>query len=99
LEEVFKITLWLPDQQALTKVLGTANVILNSRAPKRETDGTFKVELFTTPAESKRITELGYRSEVDQSYGEVLKSRQKEVSKSDRFKGGKITPTGLGTRR
>jgi hypothetical protein len=97
--KLHKITLWLPSQQALNEVLASADVELSCATPRRENDGTYRVEIYTSPTESKKITELGYRNEVDKAYGEVLAKRQEEVSKTDRYKGGKIKPNGLGERR
>jgi hypothetical protein len=98
-EEIVKITLWLPDQKALNKILASANIHLNCAAPRRENDGTYRIELYASPAESKKLIAMGYRSDVDNSYGKILEARLKEVSKTDRFKGGKTKPTGLGERR
>jgi hypothetical protein len=98
-EEVFKITLWLPDQSALKEVLATGKVALDDGAPRRESDGTYRIELYASPAEGQKIIALGYRNEVDKTYGEVLAMRRKEVSKIDRFKGGKVKPTGIGKKR
>lgn len=99
MENIVKITLWLPDQQALNKVLAKAKVRLDCRAPRRESDGTYRVTLYASPTEAKKITALHYRHEADAKYGKVLAERRKEVSKTDRFKGGKIKPTGIGERR
>ena len=98
-EQVVKITLWLPDQQALNEVMASAHLHLNCASPRRENDGTYRIELYTSPAESKKLIALGYRNEVDNSYGNILEARLKEVSKIDRFKGGKTKPSGLGERR
>lgn len=98
-EKIYKVTLWLPNQQAMNEVLASAKIQLNCAAPQRESDGSYRIELYASPAESKKITNLGYRNEVDKTYGEVLASRQAEVSKIDRFKGGKVKPIGLGKRR
>ena len=99
MEDITKITLWLPDQRALTEVLAQADVTLDCGAPRRESDGTFKITLYASPAEAQKITALNYRYEADADYGKVLAKRQKEVSKTDRFKGGKVKPTGLGEKR
>lgn len=99
LEEIVKITLWLPDQHALNEILATARVRLNCGAPRRESDGTYRIELYVSPTEAKKITALHYRHEVDMTYGEVLAKRREDVSKTDRFKGGKIKPTGIGEKR
>jgi hypothetical protein len=98
-EKTYKVTLWIPDQKSLTEVLASAKTQVSCTTAQRENDGTYRVELYASPAESKKISELGYRHEIDTSYTEVLMARQKEVSKIDRFKGGKVKPTGLGERR
>jgi len=99
MEDITKITLWLPDQQALNEVLATAQVGLDCGAPRRESDGTYKITLYASPAEAQKITALPYRHEADADYGKVLAERQNEVSKTDRFKGGKVKPTGIGEKR
>jgi hypothetical protein len=99
MEDITKITLWVPDQQALKEVLAAAQVGLHCGAPSLESDGTFRITLYASPAEAKKITALPYRHEVDENYGKVLAERQKEVSTTDRFKGGKVKPTGIGKKR
>lgn len=98
-EGVVRITLWVPDQRALYEVLAKAKALLGGGAPRHESDGTFKVTLYASPAEAKKIAALPYRQEADPDYGRVLAERQKEVSRTDRFKGGKIKPTGIGEKR
>jgi hypothetical protein len=97
--DVVKLTLWLPDQQALSKVLAKAQVSLDCALPRRESDGTIRVTVYASPAEAKKIMALKYRHEADVNYGKVLAERQKEVSKTDRFKGGNVKPTGIGEKR
>jgi hypothetical protein len=99
MDDVVKITLWVPDQKALNQILATAKVELDCGSPKRDADGNFVITLYAAPAEAKKITALRYRHEVDEKYGEVLKQRQQEVSKTDRFKGGKVKPEGLGVKK
>ncbi|MGB8657927.1 MAG: hypothetical protein WCE90_09110 [Candidatus Zixiibacteriota bacterium] len=99
MKDIVKITIWLPDQQALNEVLATAKVELDCGAPRRESDGTYRVTLYASPTEAKKITALHYRHEADANYGRVLAERRNEVSKTDRFEGGKVKPTGLGERR
>ena len=99
MEDIVKITLWLPDQKSLNDVLSSATVHLDCGAPKQDADGTFKITLYASPAEAKKITKLNFRHEVDEKYGEVLADRQSQVSKTDRFQGGKIKPEGLGNKR
>ncbi|MDO9323479.1 MAG: hypothetical protein Q7T80_00810 [Methanoregula sp.] len=95
-EEIVKITLWLPDQQALNQVLAMGKAGMGGRAPRREGDGTYQVDLYALPGEAKKILTLPYRHSVDETYGKVLAERRKEVSRIDRFKGGKVKPTGIG---
>ena len=99
MEDVVKISLWLPDLEALNRVLAAAQVSLDCGAPRRESDGTYRVTLYASPAEAEKIAALPYRHELNEKYGEYLADRQKEVSKTDRFKGGKVKPTGLGEKR
>jgi len=96
--EVVKLTLWLPDQQALSNVLDKAHASLNLANPSRESDGTLRVTLYASPVEAKKIMALNYRHEADVNFGKVLAERQKEVSKIDLFEGGKVKPTGIGER-
>jgi len=99
MDDIVKLTLWLPDQQALNKVLAKAHVTLDLAAPRRQDDGTLRVTVFASPVEAKKIIALKYRHEADVNYGKVLVERQKEVSKTDRFKGGNVKPTGIGEKR
>lgn len=99
MEDIVRITLWLPDQQALNKVLSKATVSLDCGAPRRESDGSYRVILYAPPGEAKKIKALGYRQEADANFGKVLAERQREVSKTDRFKGGKVKPNGIGQKR
>ena len=62
-------------------------------------DGSFRVVLYAAPAEAKKLKTLGYKQEADPNFGKTLLERQQEVSKTDRFKGGKLKPTGLGVKR
>lgn len=99
MEDIVKITLWLPDQQALNEVLSTAAVSLDCGAPRRESDGSYRVVVYAAPAQAKKLKALNYRQEVDADFGKVLLERRKEVSKTDRFKGGQLKPSGLGDKR
>jgi hypothetical protein len=93
-----KVNVWVPNLEALNKVLSAARAHLECGGPKRDGD-QFVVTVYATPAEAKKIAALKYRCEVDESFGETLKQRQKEVSKTDRFQGGKIKAEGLGIKR
>jgi hypothetical protein len=97
--DIVKIQLWIPNQQALNDVLSKAKVSIECGSPSRDESGNFVITLYASKAEAKKITALNYRHEVDEKFGDVLEKRQKEVSRTDRFKGGKIKLEGLGVKR
>ncbi|SRR6266404_7284340 len=97
--DIVKIKVWVPDQKALNEVLTTAKVSLDCGSPRQDESGDFVVTLYASKPEAKKIAQLKYRTEADEKYGEVLKQRQEEVSKTDRFQGGKVKPEGLGIKR
>jgi hypothetical protein len=97
--DIVKIKLWVPDQVALNEILSAAKVSLDCGSPRRDETGNFVITLYATKAEAKKIAALKYRHELDENYGDVLTERQKEVSKTDRFKGGKVKPQGLGIKK
>lgn len=99
MDPIVKVTVWVPDQQALNEVLAAATVNLECGAPRRDADGSFQLTLYASPAEAAKLAALPYRSELDDTYGDVLAARQREVSKRDRFKGGKVKFQGLGEKR
>lgn len=99
MENIAKITVWVPDQESLNKLLSAASFSLECGAPKRDADGLFVVTLYAPKAQALKVAKLGLRYEIDENYGEVLKQRQKEVSRKDRFKGGTVKPEGLGVKR
>lgn len=97
--DVVKVQIWIPNQQALNEVLSTAKMSLECGSPKRDASGNFIVTLYGTKAEAQKIGTLKYKTEMDENFGKVLEERQKEVSKTDRFEGGKVKPEGLGIKR
>lgn len=99
MEDIVKITLRVPGQEALNEVLASANVGLDCGAPKRDTDGNYVLTLYASASEAAKITALPYPTEVDAEYGKVLAARRQEVSQTDRFKGGEVKPEGLGVKR
>ena|SRR5215467_3015296 len=96
--DLAKITVWIPDLQALQTVLGAARLSPECGAPKRDGD-QFVVVLYGPVAEARKLTALPYRNEIDPHYGDVLAQRQREVSRIDRFRGGTVKPEGLGDKR
>jgi len=99
MSDIVQIKLWVPDQKALHSVLSKAKLELDCGSPKRDDAGNYIVTAYGTLAEATKASKLGYKFELDKSFGKTLKLRQKEVSKTDRFQGGKITPKGLGIKR
>jgi hypothetical protein len=97
--DIAKITVWVPDSDALNHVLAAAKVHPECGSPRRDADGSFIVTLYATAAEADKVAALGFRHEIDKKYGDALEKRQKQVSKTDRFEGGKIKPVGLGEKR
>jgi hypothetical protein len=99
MEKIAKITVWVPDQKSLNEILAAAKVVTECGSPKQDSDGNFVVTLYATLAEAQKIAALNYRHEIDENYGDVLQQRQQEVSRTDRFQGGKVKPEGLGVKR
>lgn len=94
--DIVKIKLWVPDQKALNEILSKGQFSLDCGSPKRDETGAFVITLYAPKAEAKKLAGLKYRAEFDETYGDVLEKRQQEVSKTDRFQGGKVKPEGLG---
>ncbi len=97
--DIVKITLWVPDVTALKQIVSAAKVEHDCGSPKRDSDGNFIIHLYASAAEAQKITALNFRYELDPNYGAILEERQKEVSRTDRFKGGTVAPVGLGVKR
>jgi|ERR1043166_409445 hypothetical protein len=97
--DVVQVKLWVPDQKTLKDVLALGHFTLDCGSPKRDQTGNFIITLYGPKAETDKLKSLNLRKEVDEKYGDVLEERQKEVSKTDRFQGGKIKPEGLGIKK
>jgi hypothetical protein len=97
--DIVKIKLWVPDQKALNEILSKGQFSLDCGSPKRDETGNFVITLYAPKAEANKIKALKYRYEFDENYGDVLEKRQQEVSKTDRFQGGKVKPEGLGIKK
>lgn len=94
-DDVFDVLLFAPNLETLTSLL--------KKFPMD--DGPIEINPKTKAVEAhffideKQIDQLkkdGWKLEVLRNLSEVGRLRQKEVGKDDRFKGGKITPKGLG---
>jgi hypothetical protein len=97
--DIVKVTVWVPNLAALKQVLSAARMEHDCGSPKRDADGNFIINPYGSPAEAAKIEALNFRYEVDSNYGAILEERQKEVSRTDRFKGGTLAPVGLGIKR
>ena len=97
--DIVKIKLWVPDQKALNEILSLGNFSLDCGSPKRDETGNFVITLYAPKAEANKLKKLKHPYEFDEKYGDVLEQRQKEVSKKDRFQGGKVKPEGLGIKK
>ena len=97
--DIVQVKLWIPDQKALNQILSLGNFSLDCGSPKRDESGNFVITLYAPKAQANKLAKLKYRHEVDENYGDVLEQRQKEVSKTDRFQGGKVKPKGLGIKK
>jgi hypothetical protein len=98
MSDIAKIKLWIPDRAALQKVLAAGKLSIECGAPKRDGD-QFVVTLYGPKAEAQQVVALGYKHDLDEHYGDYLAARQKEVSTTDRFRGGAVKPVGLGVKR
>jgi hypothetical protein len=96
--DIAKIKIWVPDQDALKEILSVAQFSLDCGSPKRDESGDFVITLYGPKAQANKLKPLGYRLEIDPTYGDTLKERQDQVSKEDRFKGGTVKPEGLGVK-
>ena len=96
--QIAKVSVWVPNLESLNRVLSTVTAHLECGGPKQDGEH-FVVTLYMSPTEARKLKALGLRYEADESFGDVLKERQREVSKTDRFKGGKVKPEGLGIKR
>jgi hypothetical protein len=99
MDDIAKISVWIPDLQALTTIAATAKVVANCGAPRRDGEGNYVVAFFGPLPEIQKIAALSFRHQVDETFGQQLKAAQAQVSKIDRFQGGKIKPEGLGIKR
>jgi hypothetical protein len=100
MDPVVKITLHVPDQQALKEALALVpGVHLDCGTPRPHPEGGFVLNVFGSAADARKLSKAKVVLEIDEQYGEQLKARQAEVAQGDRFKGGTVKPEGLGIKR
>ena len=97
--DVVQVKIWVPDQKALKEVLSAGQFSLDCASPQRDANGQFLITVYGPKSETDKLKKLKFRQEVDETFGDVLEERQKEVSKTDRFEGGKVKPEGLGIKQ
>ena len=97
--DAVQVKLWVPDQKTLKDILALGHFTLDCGAPRRDATGNFVITLYGTKAETDKLKQLKLHKEFDEHYGDVLEARRKQVSKVDRFEGGKIKPEGLGIKK
>jgi hypothetical protein len=97
--QVTKVTVWIADLKTLNDILAAAHLHTECGSPRRDTDGNFVVVLYGPAAEAQKVAALGYKHELDDSFGDRLELAHEQVSTTDRYQGGKIKPEGLGVKR
>ena len=61
-----KITLTVPDEQALKSILARAKVSVEGVSFKREESGSMRITLYATAQEAAKITGLPFRSDSEE---------------------------------
>lgn len=99
MDKLVKIDIWIPDPETLQKIVESTTMKLEEARPHTDENGNPIYTFYGLLPEAKKMAKMGYRYEIDETFGEELLKRQKEVSKIDRFKGGTIKPKGLGIKK
>lgn len=99
MDKLVKIDVWVPDTESLEKIIEQTKMTLESGKPRTDENGISIFSFYGSLPEAKKIVKTGLRCEIDETFGKELLKRQKEVSKIDRFKGGKKKPKGLGIKK
>ena len=94
---VVMITLGITDQRELGELLTLVpKISLNCGAPRAQSDGTYRIEVFGTAADAEKLAKTGRVLTVDEDFGARTKAALASIGHGDRFRGGTIKPTGLG---
>jgi hypothetical protein len=95
--DVFEVSLRAPDREALAGAIRDLGLDIDHQRPGvAEAQGEIGVTAFVTAAQIEELRGRGWKVRVEKNLSEVGRARQKEVAAGDRFKGGKVAPTGLG---
>lgn len=95
-KKIMRIALRAPDRDTLAKLAKEHGLSMASIRPRRQPDGTLRVEAYVPPEMLERLQKKDAVLEIIEDATEVGRQRQKEVGKGDRFEGGKKVPRGLG---
>lgn len=92
-----KITLSVADQAQLAAALETTpGLSLDCGPPRQSEEGDFRVTVFGTETQAKKLAGVVKVVDVDRTFDAMLAERRAEVGQGDRFDGGKVKPTGHG---
>ena len=99
MEKLVKIDVWFPDAESLQKIVESTKMKFEEAKPHTDENGNPISTFYGSLPDAREMAKYGYRYEIDETFGEELLKRQQEVSKIDRFQGGKIKPKGLGIKK
>jgi hypothetical protein len=95
--DIFRVSLRAPDRAALARAIHELGLDIDHQHPEEELNvKEVQITAFLTQNQIDELKGRGWELQVEENLSEVGRERQKEVGKGDRFKGGKVKPTGLG---
>jgi hypothetical protein len=92
----FSVVVHLPDRASLAELRRHKRLDVGHIHPMKGEH--VEVALFATKQQIADLREAGWKLDVGENLSAIGRERQKEVGKGDRYKGGKKTPKGLGTK-
>jgi hypothetical protein len=96
-EDKFSVQLHIRDKKILAELVERYVLDL---VEVNETDKlNFQAVVYATKKQITALEQEKVEMKVGENQSEIGRSRQKEVSNEDRFKGGKIPPKGLGIKK
>lgn len=84
------------DPEQLREILRREDLDLNCSGARKASSGEWFIEAYTTFEVATRLSEAGYRVEIDKNFERRMARRRSDVSKQDRFKDGHTPPKGVG---
>lgn len=97
-EDKFRAELYVPDIEQFKKLAETYVLDIDHLHGRSEKKGV-EATVFVTERQIKALEGEKVSIKVYENVSEIGRQRQKEVSKGDRFEGGKIAPKGLGIKK